>query len=257
MKKILLFLLASFCVTAARAYDYAYLVLQKTDGTTVSVSTDGVTLAVDNTVTTLTVNGTTYTLTDLAYMFFAENAVNEVAIPSCGWATFCSSSPLNFTLADGLSAYTATFSDNTVTLHELTGAITAGTGVVLKGEAGTYSVPVVAASCAVSPTDNDLTGTLEAVSATDYSYALTQLDDTSVGFKLVGTGVMIPANKAYYYTQTAGSRDYYVITDGSATAIGSIEAITDDGNFYDLQGRRVSSLRKGIYIRNGKKILVK
>ena len=45
------------------------------------------------------------------------------------------------------------------------------------------------------------------------------------------------------------------VTSKDATAISTIDASDADAPLYDLQGRRVSHPRKGIYIRNGKKIL--
>jgi len=45
---------------------------------------------------------------------------------------------------------------------------------------------------------------------------------------------------------------------GSATGISSIEQkTTDDGQYYNLNGQRVSQPTKGLYIKNGKKVIVK
>jgi uncharacterized protein YlzI (FlbEa/FlbD family) len=43
------------------------------------------------------------------------------------------------------------------------------------------------------------------------------------------------------------------ITDG----INAIGTIGEDGEYYDLNGRHVETPQKGIYIFNGKKVLVK
>ena len=258
MKKILLILAIALCATAVMADGFAYLVLQKENGTTVSLSTSDLSISYDRSSSSLTVNGTAYAVSDLAYMFFTNTAVNEVTIPSVGWVTFCSSDALNYAAVSGLTAYTATFSDKTLTLHELTEGVPAGTGIILQGEAGTYSVPVVAASSVAEAAYNDLTGTTSAVVAADYCYALTQLNESSVGFKLVSSGVTIPANKAYYHSASI-SRELYTI-DSDATVTGILEtteAAAADATVYDLQGRRVGSFGKGLYIKNGKKYLVK
>ena len=47
------------------------------------------------------------------------------------------------------------------------------------------------------------------------------------------------------------------VTSEEATAISTIDAPDADAPFYDLQGRRVSHPRKGIYIRNAQKNFVK
>ncbi|MBR4533753.1 MAG: hypothetical protein IKO85_04320 [Bacteroidaceae bacterium] len=46
-----------------------------------------------------------------------------------------------------------------------------------------------------------------------------------------------------------------VTPEGTTNAIGTIDTSDADAPFYDLQGRRVSHPRKGIYIQNGKKII--
>jgi len=46
-----------------------------------------------------------------------------------------------------------------------------------------------------------------------------------------------------------------VTSKGTTTAITAIDVPDADAPFYDLQGRRVSHPRKGIYIQNGKKII--
>jgi hypothetical protein len=44
---------------------------------------------------------------------------------------------------------------------------------------------------------------------------------------------------------------------GDQTGIKQIETVKEDGNAYDLQGRRVENPTKGLYIVNGKKVMVK
>ena len=48
----------------------------------------------------------------------------------------------------------------------------------------------------------------------------------------------------------------FVEEDG-ATAIQSIEKATEDGPVYNLQGVRVNAAKKGLYIKNGKKYIMK
>ena len=264
MKKIFLSLAAALCMTTAQAYDYAYLVLQKADGSTVKVSTSGISLSFNASSAQLTVGNTAYSIADLRYMYFTNSETNEnvVAIPSLGWATFCSTSPLNYTEVNGLTAYTATFTDTEARLHQLADAVPAGTGVVLKGEEGTYHVPVAASASA--PASNDLSGTTSDLTTTaDKAYfALAQIDDTSVGFKLVSTGVVIPAGKAYYATDPATARLSYILVEGDddTTAIDNLSSATADAAtiaeadaIYDLRGHEVNrsasgTLPKGVYI---------
>ena len=71
-------------------------------------------------------------------------------------------------------------------------------------------------------------------------------------------------HKAYLEIATsdipAGAKVMLSFTDvnGETTGIESIvENVADNENLYNLQGQRVNNATKGIYIKNGKKILVK
>ena len=260
MKKAILTLALMAGSLSAMAYDYAYLRLQKTDGSVVTVSTEGLTIGITGSTTLqLTVNGTAYEVADLRYMFFTNSATEEnvVAIPSSGWATFCSTKPLDFTQVDGLNAYAAIFGASTVTLASLTSAVSASTGIVVSGEAGNYRVPV--AERASAPADNDLLAATSSLTTTaGYSYyALSLLDDSTVGFRLINDGVQIPAGKAYYMTAEASAPLFYTLGTANTTGIAGHTDCTDNRQeaVYDLTGRRVTSPTKGIYIVNGKKLM--
>ena len=64
-------------------------------------------------------------------------------VSSAGWATLYTDKALDFSQVEGLTAYTATVSENTVTLTKVT-EIGSAAGVVLQGKAGTYDIPVLA-----------------------------------------------------------------------------------------------------------------
>ena len=53
--------------------------------------------------------------------------------------------------------------------------------------------------------------------------------------------------------------DYLLIgsDDGSTTSIGNIHQPNVDNKYYNLQGQRISQPRRGLYIVNGKKIIMK
>ena len=82
-------------------------------------------------------------------------------------------------------------------------------------------------------------------------------------FKLVNnaTGEIINLDSTLKYTLRQGSLSAPVVLSG-AEVTGIMETIADaqqsaDENIYDLSGRRVDKMQKGIYIVNGKKVLVK
>ena len=85
-----------------------------------------------------------------------------------------------------------------------------------------------------------------------------------IGFyKLKNSVTSIPGNKAFLIlTDTEAQAKGFVLEfeDGSTTGIETIESSknnTENGVYYDLQGRRVENPTCGIYIVNGKKVVIK
>lgn len=180
------------------------------------------------------------------------------------WATTVTNSALDFSGVTEFKAYTATVSENTVTLNEVEN-VQAETGLVLRGTAGTYDVPVAVSS---STDKGDLAGNsvepfVIRSNYADYYYAL----KVSGGYaqfakiqKPEGEATFtIPAGKAFVIIHGDYARQSYdiVFGDDETTGIRSIENGQTD-NVYDLQGRRVTAPTKGgLYIVNGKKIVIK
>ncbi len=85
-----------------------------------------------------------------------------------------------------------------------------------------------------------------------------------IGFYKVKNDVAnIPGNKAFLVlTSTEAQAKGFVLEfeDGETTGIETIEGTkqnTEDGVYYDLQGRRVENPTRGVYIVNGKKVVIK
>ena len=85
-----------------------------------------------------------------------------------------------------------------------------------------------------------------------------------IGFyKLNNTVTTIPGNKAFLVlTNAEAQAKGFVLEfeDGGTTGIETIENSkhsTEDGVYYDLQGRRVENPTRGVYIVNGKKVVIK
>ena len=85
-----------------------------------------------------------------------------------------------------------------------------------------------------------------------------------IGFyKLNNTVTTIPGNKAFLVlTNAEAQAKGFVLEfeDGGTTGIETIENSkhsTEDGIYYDLQGRRVENPTRGVYIVNGKKVVIK
>lgn len=150
-----------------------------------------------------------------------------------------------------------------------TTGIKAGEGALLRGTAGA-SYKFTPATAAVAPTTNLLKANStygiinqSTVSGTT-NYILTKVNNHVGFYKVNGTsGNKVAAGAAYLQVNnsdipTTGSAPDFFPLDGDATAIGSVvrEVITDN-QYYTLDGRRVAEPTKGIYIVNGKKVIIK
>lgn len=238
----------------AADYDYPYLTIEKSDGTTYTLPLTSLSFTVSDGGLRISSTEISETLSsaDLSKMYFAKPA--NVTIPAIGWATLYSDCTLDVSDSQ-LTAYTASFGDESATLSPVN-AIPAHTGIILKGTAGDYSLPIAASASAV--VGNDLSGTTSGLAAGDNYYALTTYNNAVV-FAQVSSGVVIPAGKAFYAGSSL-SRPYYII-DGSMTGISNIPLTLgsedESGKVYSLSGQQVSRPRKGIYIVHGKKVVVK
>ena len=187
-----------------------------------------------------------------------------------GYTTFASTYPLDLAnLPSGLTAYKASVAGTTVSFTEADEAVAANTGLLLKGENATnYSIPVAATGSDISATNAFLVNTSAATIAsneTTYYFAMKKASSASdaLTFGKI-TSVVVPATKAYLAVPKAnfdapGARLDFVFSDSDATGISAVEDAqrTTLNEVYDLQGRRVAQPTKGLYIVNGKKVLVK
>ncbi|SFW22216.1 hypothetical protein SAMN02910409_0929 [Prevotellaceae bacterium HUN156] len=171
---------------------------------------------------------------------------------------------LGYKIADDehACAYTATVENSTLTLHKLGKVIPANTAVIIVGEDDNIDLKISDKE-AENIVSNDLKGvqTKTALSSlADGSYDLYMLSkkNNHFGFhKFNGTNV--PGRKAYLLLdKTNGARELNIVFDGETTALEQVhssESITH--SYYDLQGRKVNAPVKGLYIVNGKKVVIK
>lgn len=169
-----------------------------------------------------------------------------------------------YTLPDGVDAYygKAVNDDNSqITLTKIEGnVVPMNTAVVLMSESVSGEVSLKPALCTTKTTlDNKLSGTIEdeTVASGKTVFGFTGKYE-NVGF-YKWTGEKLPKGKAYLSLDNATAAQGFALNFGDATSIGSVltDQSTTAKTYYDLGGRRVSNPTKGVYIVNGKKVIIK
>ena len=200
-----------------------------------------------------------------------EGETVPVTIKSAEWATLYYSDKA-FEIPEGVTAKIATAIDekDEIKLEDLNGIIPAGTAVVLNGPQGTYDFKVVNDET-VAPANNLLRG-FDAPHLTeggDIYYKLTVKNDI-VGFywgEENGEAFESGAHKAYLAIPAGASNAKFFVLGtagdlvsedgGFVDGINEVTASDSKNEYFNLNGTRVNSLRKGIYIVGGKKVVIK
>ena len=200
-----------------------------------------------------------------------ETLLNSVTTDAKGYATYSSNNTLALNnLPDGLEAYTAWLDGTTLRFNQKTAAVGSGTGLLIKGGANTtYYIP--AKTDATEPDYNalsaNLSSTLRKSDDTHYIFVMKKATSGSGSpefQKLSTEGVTVPAKKAYVQIAKSafggGGAHELGISFGNedVTAINAVKVVAKaDNRYYNLSGQVVANPTKGIYILNGKKVVIK
>jgi len=201
------------------------------------------------------------TMVRINKIVFTPAAATTISLNAKGYATY---SNYYDVAVSGAKVYTAEldFNNAKITCHEVSsGKVPAGQGVLLYGTAGA-EVTLTPTTGAGDLINNQLhattlaDGTLASKGDGD-CYSLN--GDTFMKY----TGTSFVANKAYFEVLSGGSfsaRSFTIefVDGGYATAIDGVSAAERSADsVYDLQGRRVEKPVKGLYVVNGKKVVIK
>lgn len=174
---------------------------------------------------------------------------------NCEYGTLCWPVALDFT-ANDFEAGIAALGSSTISTTKVT-KVPAATPVVIKGEKGkTYNLSTTREESLDDVSSNVLEGTVDAplTVSGDNIYALANLSN-GPGFYRVKSGVEIPQYKAYY-TATGASVDAFIFEE--YTGINKVVADDANAEVYTISGMKVDKAnKKGVYIVNGKKVVVK
>lgn len=178
-------------------------------------------------------------------------------IPTSGYGSLAVAYGLDFSGVDGLTAYVATKTTTEKVKLTSVDEMPANSGIILKGTPSTtYSIPVKA-DAAFAGT-NYLSAAVTATDIDAYEAYILQSGE----LHLVTAASIIPAGKAYLLASSvpAGARSLaFSFEDDETTSIS--ERVNSDkfatAPVFNLNGQRVAQPAKGLYIKNGKKVVVK
>ena len=242
-----------FANTTGRGWQWRYLAFTLADETEVTFNFDASTSG----------NHEWFSICDLALKSDISNV--SVTVTSAGFATYVPSYNLDFSETD-IKAYKVKVSDKGVATLTQVDEVPANTPVLLhKAGGATENIPVIASADAVS--DNDLVaGTGAAVATTDGEYTNMILNNVSgIGFYYANNQI-VATNRAYLHIATGlapdretGSRMVMVFADETTGISSHTPSLSPkgEGSVYTLSGQRVETPKKGLYIKNGKKVIIK
>ena len=193
-------------------------------------------------------------------VYSPTDKIETLAITSAGYATFVPTS--NVKIPAAVKAYTVKVNDDnaTITLGEIAAdaVVKGGTAILVEGTEGSYNFAETTAT-ETTLAENDLLAADGTEVADGTQYGLAQVDG-KVGFHKIKSGETLTKGKAYLKVsaENAAKMSFFSLNGGELTAISGVEAAkAANGEFYTLQGVRVAKPSKGLYICNGKKVIVK
>ncbi len=215
----------------------------------------------------------TFTPSTGAYTLSCEK---EIAIGATGYATYSNDykytvegATANFVTVDGKYATLEPLAADAV-LPAKTGA-GKGAGIILSGEANsTATIKSVASDAsAADASENLLAGSGDATynisdqfsEGDKYTGYIFANHDNVLGFYKVGENKELAAHKAFLAVPTGATAPSFIGFDSNSSDVNGIESIetAKEGvkNAFNLAGQRVATPTKGLYIVNGKKVVLK
>ena len=193
----------------------------------------------------------------LGNIYVARYETVPATITAAGYATFANAKAVDFSAETGLTVMTAEYANGTISYSVVDSKkVPAGEAVILQGAEGTYNATVIASADALQ--NNDLQVNLNTYETSDGTYYCLANKSKGVGFYKVVEGTIVKQGKAYLVIP-ASAKDFFSIND-ETDGINLMEngALNiENAAIYNLNGQRVKNAQKGVYIVNGKKIVVK
>lgn len=188
-------------------------------------------------------------------------------ISDLGFATYYTQNA--YKIPDGVEAWAITnITGNDLTFKKISTTVPKNTGVILKGSPNTYTYDITTDGEAVTSILKSGQNTTPITWETNHNYyVLSKNSEGKVGFYLENKSksqFTIPSNKCYLDISNTNPAKGFSLDglDNSTTSISDINfEKAMNGVVYNLCGQKVSTngisgLKQGIYIINGKKIVI-
>ncbi len=206
---------------------------------------------------------------NIAWVYNDIYVPTEITVDEVGYATFYDANH-SFEIPEGVKAYVVTAATTErLTYSELEGVIPAGTAVMLEATGGTYPLVVAEESVTYDGVNLLYGSNLPTMTTADVEDCLF--------YKLAyGHSGTLNANKVGWYWGAENGAAFEiephrawlaippVLASAPGYPIGGTTGISntvaresDNAVFYDLQGRRVATPVKGLYIQKNKKVIIK
>ena len=189
------------------------------------------------------------------------NVSYTLTVTEAEWATLCL--PYAATIPAGITAvYTLAFNGTQLKATAVETTLPANTPVLVKASAGTYTFSAACSTIAeavATPTSGALTGTFAYNGSLANAYILQKQGD-KVGFYSISDTHAIHAFRAYIPKPVASNaRSLDIVFDDDETTgietVNGTEPVAD--GYYSISGQRIALPKKGMYIMNGKKVIIK
>ena len=182
------------------------------------------------------------------------NGCEAGLVQSYGWATYIPTANVEYPANTAYVVTDASVSTG-LTLAEVT-QVPLGTPLLLKGEGAKTAIVLDAAPAAPSKNLLEVSDGLD-LSSGEYPYVLAKNGEGACFKKWTGAMSDLDGRVMLVLNETAAARGIFELDD-DATGIKQVETSKQNAEgFYNLAGQKVQNPTKGLYIMNGKKVIIK
>lgn len=182
----------------------------------------------------------------------------EVKVTSNGWATYIAPCKMKFEAGNAYIVIAASVADG-LTLTEVT-EVDTGEPILLKGE-GTKTPKILAKATEFADNGNLLSVCNGTIESGKFPYVLAKEGAGAAFKRWTGEASVLNGRVVLLLDEAVSAARSIFMLDGDNTTTGIAqienEASKMEGSVYNLNGQRVNSPKKGLYIVNGKKVMMK